>query len=206
MGQIVKMTNGDFVLTKGGLVSFSSNFIAFDGTTPVTIDAGTVLEYDYETKFKELGLNPFDYLGYTFQFNDGVEIYANYDGTSLTPVVGSPSMRDFNYYKLFAVCDNNGEALEKVPITDWDKTKPTMAPPTTRSSLPSNKIVTIVYDPQKGYNRARANDGIHGELNCNFPRALRTRVGQKYEVDYLEYVSGDKAPFYRAKGTPRPIY
>lgn len=206
MSQIVKMTSGNFVLTKNGLITFSSNFVAWDDTKPVTIEPGTMLMYDYESKFKSLGLTPSDYYGYTFQFNDGVEVYANYDGNELTPVNGSPSMRDFNYYILFAVSDNEDNKLDKVPITDWDKTKPTMAPPTTRSSTPSNKIVTIVYDPQKGYNRARANDGIHGELNCNFPRALRTRVGQKYEVDYLEYVSGDKAPFYRAKGTPRPIY
>ena len=206
MGQIVKMTSGDFVLTKNGLITFSSNFVAWDGTKPITIEPGTVLMYDYESKFKELGLNPSDYYGYTFQFNDGVEIYANYDGMELTPVVGSPSMRDFNYYVLFAVSDNEDNPIDKVPIKDWDKTKKTtMAPPTTRQTVPSNKIVTI--RRINGKMKAVGNDGIHGELNCQFSRELRNREGQQYEVDYLEYVnSSDKAPFYRAKGTPRAIY
>ena len=203
MSQIVKMTSGDFVLTKNGLITFSSNFVAWDGTKPVTIEPGTMLIYDYESKFKELGLTPSDYYGYTFQFNDGVEVYANYDGTELTPVTGSPSMRDFNYYKLFAVSDNEDNQLDKVPITDWDKTKPTMAPPSTRTPS-SNKIVTI--KRINGKMKAVGNDGIHGELNCQFSRELRNREGQQYEVDYLEYVSGDRAPFYRAKGTPRAIF
>jgi len=205
MSQIVKMTSGDFVLTKNGLITFSSNFVAWDGTKPVTIEPGTMLMYDYESKFKSLGLTPSDYYGYTFQFNDGVEVYANYDGNELTPVVGSPSMRDFNYYILFAVSDNEDNQLDKVPITDWDKTKTvTMAPPSTRSSTPSNKIVTI--RRINGKMKAVGNDGIHGELNCQFSRELRNREGQQYEVDYLEYVpSSDRAPFYRAKGTPRAI-
>lgn len=204
MSQIVKMTSGDFVLTKNGLITFSSNFVAWDGTKPVTIEPGTMLIYDYESKFKELGLTPSDYYGYTFQFNDGVEVYANYDGTELTPVTGSPSMRDFNYYKLFAVSDNEDNQLDKVPITDWDKTKPTMAPPSTRTPS-SNKIVTI--KRINGKMKAVGNDGIHGELNCQFSRELRNREGQQYEVDYLEYVpSSDRAPFYRAKGTPRAIF
>ena len=49
-------------------------------------------------------------------------------------------------------------------------------------------IVTVYYDSSKGKYRAKADDGIHGEYNCRFPNALRTKE-QYFIVSQLDFLT-----------------
>lgn len=51
----------------------------------------------------------------------------------------------------------------------------------------SRLVVEIVYDPISHKLRAVANDGVHGELFCQFPHELRKREGDRFTVGHLEY-------------------
>lgn len=198
MSRIIKITKGEFVMTKGGLVSFSAKIEAYQDepefNSKIEIPVGTVLQYDVEEKFKELGLNYLDYFGYSFSFNIGVDVYAEFDGSTIKPIT-TGEYKNFNEFVLFAVSNADGDKIEFTPISDW-RTKP-VAP-----AVDTSRIVRIVYDPGKHKLRGLANDGKHGEAWTQFPTHLRIE-GAVYEVDYLDY-DYDRG-FYRAKGTPRRI-
>jgi len=63
----------------------------------------------------------------------------------------------------------------------------------------STKIVTIVQD--SGRLRAKANDGVHGEAFVTFPNKLRTKEGQQYKVDELNWYG----KHYRVSGNIEAI-
>jgi hypothetical protein len=210
---VIKIEKGEFVMTKTGLVSFSSkNLTVFKGEPDFKdtfeVPVGTALEYDVEKAFKELGLNYLDYFGYSFSFNAGVDVYGEYEGTKIKPIT-SGAYKDFTKFVLFVCSNADGDKLEFAPITDWKKASPTpppapAAPAKKDGESVNDAIVTIVYDYEKHKLRAKANDGVHGVAWCQFPNPLRNREGQKYRVDRIEWDYGKG--FYRCKGNIRPIY
>lgn len=77
---------------------------------------------------------------------------------------------------------------------------PTQTLPSTQPNSGANGyLVTIMWDGNKF--RARADDGIHGRANVAFPTALRTKNGQKYEVERLTWNGKN----YRASGRITPV-
>lgn len=66
-------------------------------------------------------------------------------------------------------------------------------------AIDPTKIVTIVQD--SGRLRAKANDGVHGEAFVTFPNSLRTKEGQQYKVDELNWYG----KHYRVSGNIEAI-
>ena len=193
MSQIIRMTDSEFVLTRKGLVAFSSTFVVRTESSNfkdwITIPPGVFLEYDVEKVFKELGLNYLDYFGYTFGFNKAVDVYAVYDESAMTlkPVTNSTKYKDYTQFHLYAISDADKNPLEFAPITDWDKTKAVYQAPALNRPIQQKYVVTIVEDYSKHKLRAQYDDGENGLHWCSFPNECRTGKGKKWLCGHITW-------------------